>query len=73
MCWILKRYYGRVLQYYGVIMLDTTSLKDNSYIWNEEKRRDRVAKKLLDYYKKKQRKKKIEKLQSNNDHWTGLS
>ena len=54
-------------------MLDTTSLKDNSYIWNEEKRRDRVAKKLLDYYKKKQRKKKIEKLQSNDTHWKGLS
>ena len=46
---------------------------DALHIWNEAKRNDRVAKKLLNYYRKKQRRKKIEKLQSNDSHWSGLS
>jgi hypothetical protein len=46
---------------------------DALHIWNEAKRNDRVAKKLLNYYRKKQRKKKIEKLQSIDTHWKGLS
>ena len=46
---------------------------DALHIWNEAKRNDRVAKKLLNFYKKKQRRKKIEKLQSNDTHWKGLS
>lgn len=55
------------------MMFYNTPQEDASYIWNEAKKGDRVAKKLLDYYKKTKRKKKIQKLQSNDSHWSGLN
>jgi hypothetical protein len=47
--------------------------EDTQYIWNEASKKDRVSQKLLNYYKKKQREKKIKKLLANDEHWTGLS
>lgn len=47
--------------------------EDEKYLFNEAKKGDRVAKKLLDYYKKKKRDAKITKLLAMDDHWSGLS
>ena len=43
------------------------------YVWNEEKKKDRVALKLLQYYKKNKRMNKITKLIAMDSHWKGLS
>ena len=46
---------------------------DAIHIWNESKKGDRTAKKLLDYYRKKKRNQKIKKLLAFDSHWKGLS
>ena len=38
-----------------------------------KKRRDSVAKKLMNAYRKRKRKEKISKLLKSDDHWKGLS
>ena len=45
---------------------------DALHLWNEAKKNDRVAKKLLDFYRKKKREKKIKKLAAIDTHWKGL-
>ena len=42
-------------------------------IWNEGKGREKVVKRMVDAYRKRKRKKKVEKLLDNDDHWPGLS
>ena len=42
-------------------------------IWNEGKGREKVVKRMVDAYKKRKRKKKVEKLLDNDDHCPGLS
>jgi len=42
------------------------------YIWNEGKGKNNLIKRMVDAYKKKKRKKKIDKLKSKEDHWKGL-
>lgn len=44
----------------------------SGYMWNEENKKDRLVKRLMDAYKKRRRKKKIEKLRSRENHWKGL-
>jgi len=46
---------------------------DQRYIFDEAKKGDRVAKKLLAYYKKRKREQKIKKLLAVDSHWSGLS
>lgn len=46
---------------------------DIRYIFDEAKKGDRVAKKLLAYHKKKKREQKIKKLLAFDNHWSGLS
>ena len=46
---------------------------DIGYIFDEAKKGDRVAKKLLAYHKKKKREQKIKKLLAFDTHWSGLS
>lgn len=46
---------------------------DMKYLFDEAKKGDRVAKKLLAYYKKKKREQKIKKLLAVDTHWSGLS
>lgn len=41
-------------------------------IFNEAKTKDRIIKKLIDQSRKKKREEKIKKLQSKDDHWSGL-
>ena len=52
-------------------------MNDNNYnqwdIWNEGKGREKGMKRMVDAYKKRKRKKKVEKLLDNEDHWKGLS
>jgi len=55
------------MKFYG------TPEDDALHIWNEAKRNDRVAQKLLTHYRKTKRKKKIEKLAGDDNHWKGLS
>lgn len=43
------------------------------YIWGEEKGKNAILKRMAHAYKKQKRKEKIEKLQSNDNHWKGLS
>lgn len=51
-------------------------MKDQEFtppnIWNESKGREKVLKRMVDSYKKRKRKKKIEKLLDNDKHWKGL-
>jgi len=46
---------------------------DAIHIWNESKKNDRTAVKLLNYYRKKKRNDKIKKLLAFDSHWKGLS
>lgn len=46
---------------------------DIRYIFDEAKKGDRVAKKLLAYHRKKKREQKIKKLLAFDNHWSGLS
>ena len=46
---------------------------DKQYIFDEAKKGDRVAKKLLAYYRKRKRAQKIKKLLAVDSHWSGLS
>ena len=46
---------------------------ETNYIYNEQKSKDRLIKRMVDSYKKRKRKKKIEKLMDRDDHWSGLS
>jgi len=39
---------------------------------SKKKARDRLIKRMVDAYKKSKRKKKIEKLLDNDNHWKGL-
>lgn len=45
---------------------------DAKFLWNEAKKSDKLAKRMLDAYRKRKRKKKIEKLANDEDHWKGL-
>ena len=54
-------------------MFDNIPDNDDRYVWNEAKKGDRTAQKLLAYYRKKKRKQKITKLLAMDDHWDGLS
>lgn len=47
--------------------------EDIRYIFDEAKKGDRVAKKLLAYHRKKKREQKIKKLLAFDSHWSGLS
>ena len=42
------------------------------YIWNESNGRDNLIKRMVDAYRTKKRKKKIDKLKARDDHWKGL-
>lgn len=50
-----------------------TPEEDKQYVWNEAKKNDRVAQKLLKAYKKRKRAAKIQKLVDSDSHWEGLS
>tara|TARA_Y100000004_G_scaffold81729_1_gene91713 strand:+ start:105 stop:248 length:144 start_codon:yes stop_codon:yes gene_type:complete len=41
-----------------------------TYIWKEGK--DQILKRMVNAYRRNKRKKKIEKLQSRENHWKGL-
>ena len=43
-----------------------------NYIWSEGKGRNKLVKRMVDAYKRRKRKKKIEKLTNNDNHWKGL-
>ena len=45
---------------------------DEKFLWNESKKNDRVAKRMLNAYRKRKRQKKIEKLADDDKHWKGL-
>ena len=51
----------------------TNQNEDQWNIWNESKGREKVVKRMVDAYKKRKRKKKIEKLLDKDSHWSGLS
>lgn len=42
------------------------------YIWNEGKGKNNLIKRMVDAYRTKKRKKKIDKLKARDDHWKGL-
>lgn len=45
---------------------------DRRFLWNEAKKNDRVAKRMLNAYRKRKRQEKIEKLAGDDKHWKGL-
>lgn len=42
------------------------------YIWNEERGRNGVIKRMVKAYQKRKREKKIKKLANDSEHWKGL-
>ena len=49
---------------------------DEKFLWNEAKKNDRVAKRMLDAYRKRKRQEKIDKLRDrtggSDELWSGL-